>query len=327
MSIYIEKETKTVQRNFNSIKNLFDEKKGNSIVLRPNLIGHKYLTFHVIKVSPKTLNVYAFNKYGWWDRVDHQEPVMKITKDDITVIKGAYSTHQRWDTDKIGTHGSVIRGFISMGMIPNVGIRYLRKGTLIKFNNVEVTTHFPMKFDWEGNLLSRVTKRVKKYTESCYQEDRNTKNDRARANYGNTRVVKLVNNAKKTGDWSKIKPMDAFFVRNVAARTELIEHFTMETILKDISHTVVDTNTIDNRKYKLLRFDFPVIRDGKVQKETREVTYLQMINPSTGETCVEGIPNNCEHTWNRREITTHTVKQALAWRDGENVYTTPIALT
>ena len=52
-----------------------------------------------------------------------------------------------------------------------------------------------------------------------------------------------------------------------------------------------------------------------------------MINPSTGETCVEGIPNNCEHTWNRREITTHTVKQALAWRDGENVYTTPIALT
>lgn len=327
MSIYIETEKKYVKQQVDALKDLFNQKKGSSLVLRPDLIGHKYLTFHVIKVSPKTLHVYCFNRYGWWRKADHQTVVMKITKDDITMIKGDYnSSYSKWETGNVGNHSGALRGFLSMGLIPNVGVKYLRNGTLVKFNNVEVATHFPLKFDWKGNLLSKVTKKVKKYTENCYKVDRDAKNRRARANYGNTRVIRLVKKAKETGDWSKLKPMDTFFVRNVTARTELIEHFTMETILEDINHDVVDTNTVDGRKYELLRFDFPVVRDGKVVEETRKATFLKMINPSTDETCVEGIPNNCEHTWSR-EITTYTVLQALAWRDGEVNYTVPIALT
>jgi len=327
MSMYIQTEKKYVKQQVDALKDLFNQKKGSSLVLRPDLIGHKYLTFHVIKVSPKTLHAYCFNRYGWWRQADHQNVVMKITRDDITMIKGDYNkSYYRGGNDGVGMHAGALRGFLSMGLIPNVGLKYLRNGTLVKFNNVEVATHFPMKFDWKGNLLSKVTKKVKKYTENCYKVDRDTKNRRARANYGNTRVVRLVKKAKETGDWSKLKPMDTFFVRNVAARTELIEHFTMETILENISHDIVDTNTVDGRKYELLRFDFPVIRDGKVAEETRKATFLKMINPSTDETCVEGIPNNCEHTWSR-EITTYTVLQALAWRDGEVNYTVPIALT
>ena len=327
MSIYIETEKKYVKQQVDALKDLFNQKKGSSLVLRPDLIGHKYLTFHVIKVSPKTLHAYCFNRYGWWRQADHQNVVMKITRDDITMIKGDYNkSYYRGGNDGVGMHAGALRGFLSMGLIPNVGLKYLRNGTLVKFNNVEVATHFPMKFDWKGNLLSKVTKKVKKYTENCYKIDRDAKNRRARANYGNTRVIRLIKKAKETGDWSKLKPMDTFFVRNVAARTELIEHFTMETILENISHDIVDTNTVDGRKYELLRFDFPVVRDGKVVEETRKATFLKMINPSTDETCVEGIPNNCEHTWSR-EITTYTVLQALAWRDGEVNYTVPIALT
>ena len=327
MSIYIEAERKYVKQQRDAIKDLFNKKKVSSLVLRPHLIGHKYLTFHVIKVSHKTLHVYCFNRYGWWRESDHQTVVMKITKDDITMVKGEYgSSVSAWDNSKIGSHSSALRGFLSMGLIRNVGIKYLRKGTLVKFNNIEVATHYPLKFDWEGNLLSKVTKKVEKFTENSYAEDRRIKNRRARANYGNTRVVKLVRDAKKTGDWSKLKPMDTFFVQNVAARTELIEHFTMETILDGITHDIVDKNVVDGRKYELLRFDFPVVRNGKVVEETRKATYLKMINPSTDETCVEGIPNNCDSTWNQ-EITTNTVLQALAWRDGEDNYIVPIALT
>ena len=327
MSIYIEANKEYVKRNLKAIKDLFDKKKGSSLVLRPDLVGHRYLTFHIIKVSPKTLNLYCFNRYGWWRESDHQTVIMKFTKDDITITKGEYgSSRTAWDNKKIGQYSSALRGFLSMGLIPNVGIKYLRKGTLVKFKNVEVATHFPMKFDWNGNLLSRVTKKVEKFTKSCYEEDREIRNRRARANYGNTRVVRLVRNAKKTGDWSKLTPMDTFFVQNVAARTELIEHFTMEKILEGIDHDVVDRDTIDGRKYELLRFDFPVIRNGKVIEETRKATYLKMINPSTDETCVEGIPNNCDSTWSQ-EITTLTVSQALAWRDGEQNYIVPIALT
>ena len=327
MSIHIETDKGYVNQQLNALKDLFDKKKGSSLVLRPNLIGHKYLTFHVVKASSKTLYAYCFNRYGWWRKADHQTVVMKITKNHITMVKGDYdSSYTNWDQGDVGKHSGALRGFLSMGLIPNVGVKYLRNGTLVKFNNVEVATHFPMKFDWDGNLLSKVTKKVKNYTENCYKIDRDTKNRRARANYGNTRVIRLVKEAKATGDWSKLTPMDTFFVRNVAARTELIEHFTMETILEDMSHNVVDTNTVDGRKYELLRFDFPVVRNGKVVEETREATYLKMINPSTGETCVEGIPNNCDSTWSQ-EITTNTVLQALAWRDGEDSYTVPIALT
>ena len=327
MSIYVETEKGYIKQHVNALKDLFNKKKGSSLVFRPSLIGHKYLTFHIIKVSPKTLHVYCFNRYGWWRKADHQTVVMKITKDDITMVKGDYNSfYSKWETVNVCSHSGALRGFLSMGLIPNVGVKYLRNGTLVKFNNVEVATHFPLKFDWKGNLLSKVTKKVKKYTENCYKVDRDAKNRRARANYGNTRVTRLVKKAKETGDWSKLTQMDTFFVRNVTARTELIEHFTMETILEDINHDVVDTNTVDGRKYELLRFDFPVVRNGKVVEETRKATFLKMINPSTDETCVEGIPNNCEHTWSR-EITTYTVLQALAWRDGEVNYTVPIALT
>jgi viroplasmin and RNaseH domain-containing protein len=52
-----------------------------------------------------------------------------------------------------------------------------------------------------------------------------------------------------------------------------------------------------------------------------------MINPSTGETCVEGVPNNRYHNWGR-EINMNTVEQALAWRDGDSEsYLVPVALT
>ena len=53
-----------------------------------------------------------------------------------------------------------------------------------------------------------------------------------------------------------------------------------------------------------------------------------MINPSTGEVCVEGVPNNANNTWSD-DITMNTVKAALAWRDGDldDVYLEPVALT
>ena len=52
-----------------------------------------------------------------------------------------------------------------------------------------------------------------------------------------------------------------------------------------------------------------------------------MINPSTDETCVEGVPNNVNSNWSDI-ITTDTVEQALAWRDGDlKSYIVPVALT
>ena len=82
----------------------------------------------------------------------------------------------------------------------------------------------------------------------------------------------------------------------------------------------------DGRKYELLRFSLPFQIFG--QDDPRLATYLKMINPSTGETCVEGVPNNAKNSWSN-DVTMNTVKEALAWRDGDpdNIYLEPVALT
>jgi hypothetical protein len=211
-----------------------------------------------------------------------------------------------------------------MGVIPNIEIRYLRNGTLVKCNGTEVATHFPMKLDWNGNLLSRIPKKVRLFTEKCHNDNKTIINGSARSNYANTRVVKLIREAQNTDNWDKVRPLDVFSLTNVTTRTELIEHFGMNTILDSIAHVVVNKNEIDGREYELLRFELP-INNGL--RATTPATYLKMINPSTGETCVEGVPNNRYHDWGR-EISMNTVEQALAWRDGDSEsYLVPVALT
>jgi hypothetical protein len=217
---------------------------------------------------------------------------------------------------------------LSLGIIPYSGLRYLRNGTLVNFSDKEVATFYPMKVDWDGNLLSRIPKKVRAYTDKCYKDDRDIKNRAARSNYGNTRVVRLIKEAKETDNWNKIKPIDTFSLTNVARRTELIEHYGMETILESVPNMCVDKDEIDGRKYELLRFSFPAGNIRRSDTDTIPATYLKMINPSTGETCVEGVPNNATNNWSN-DITMNTVKAALAWRDGDidNVYLEPVALT
>ena len=215
-----------------------------------------------------------------------------------------------------------------MGIIPYAGLRYLRNGTLVNFSDKEVATFYPMKVDWDGNLLSRIPKKVKLFTEKCYKDDKDIKNSAARSNYGNTRVVRLIKEAKETDNWNKIKPVDTFSLTNVTKRTELIRYFGMETILESVPNMRIDEDEIDGRKYELLRVSFPAGNSRPLDSDTIPATYLKMINPSTGEVCVEGVPNNAKSSWSN-DITMNTVKEALAWRDGDldNIYLEPVALT
>jgi hypothetical protein len=296
--------------------------------------GYKHLVFHCIKMGSKTANVYGYDR-GWYNRIDHKIPAIRITKDHFTFLSGNFSHIRIIDQNApniassiIGNWSYTFRGFLSMGIIPYAGLRYLRNGTLVNFSDNEVATFYPMKVDWDGNLLSRIPKKVKDYTEKCYKDDRDIKNRAARSNYGNTRVVRLIKEAKETDNWNKIKPVDTFSLTNVTKRTELIRYFGMETILESVPNMRIDEDEIDGRKYELLRFSFPAGNSRPLDTETVPATYLKMINPSTGETCVEGVPNNATNSWSR-DITMNTVKEALAWRDEDldNIYLEPVALT
>ena len=108
---------------------------------------------------------------------------------------------------------------------------------------------------------------------------------------------------------------DVFKHRNATLRSNIIEHYGMNAILKTLTYDVVDEDTIDGRYYKLLDVEIPDLSDNvrAFNDRTHKGLYLEMINPSTGESHFEGIANI--GNWNAPKEA--TVKAALLWRDGD----------
>ena len=112
-------------------------------------------------------------------------------------------------------------------------------------------------------------------------------------------------------NWDMIPMDDMFKHRNATLRSNILEHYGINAVLETLSHDTVDIDFIDGREYKLLNVLIPdnSIADRKDEK----CLYLQMINPSTGESHFEGIAN--VGNWNAPKEA--TVKEALAWRDDD----------
>jgi hypothetical protein len=98
----------------------------------------------------------------------------------------------------------------------------------------------------------------------------------------------------------------------------------MNAILTALESEVVDEDTIDGRYYKLLDVNIPdfsnirQMNDPVNNNDSYKGLYLEMINPSTGESHFEGVPNADGHGWGA-SIKNATVKAALTWRDGDMV--------
>ena len=115
-------------------------------------------------------------------------------------------------------------------------------------------------------------------------------------------------------NWDLIPMDDVFKHRNATLRSNIIEHYGMDAILKTLEYKVVDEDTIDGRYYKLLDVEIPDLSDnGRFSTGDSKGLYLEMINPSTGESHFEGIANVGD--WNAPKES--TVKAALLWRDGD----------
>ena len=242
--------------------------------------------------------------------------------------KGIPSHHHFVGTVLNGAMSYVYRAFISLGLVQNVGIRFMRTSELWKFQFTEIgsirTKDFS--FGFNGKLISQVPKECKELLIEAKESQRVEKNRSARANYSNTSTVAKVRNAKITGDYSKLVPQDVFKLRNVSIRTELLEHYGQDKVLDSIDHDVIHEDEIDGRKYELLRFVLPFKRFG--EDDPTLATYLKMINPSTGETCIEGVPNNVQGSPWSTAIDMNHVQDALRWRDGDvKSYVVPQILT
>ncbi len=104
---------------------------------------------------------------------------------------------------------------------------------------------------------------------------------------------------------------DMFKHRNATLRSNILEHYGINAVLKTLKYNTVDIDFIDGREYKLLDVLIPNLASGQLQNS--RCLYLQMLNPSTGESHFEGVANI--GAWNAPKEA--TVKAALAWRDGD----------
>jgi len=129
---------------------------------------------------------------------------------------------------------------------------------------------------------------------------------------------------------------DIFKHRNATLRSNILEHYGINALLKTLKHDVVDIDFLNNCEYKLLNVEIPDESTGTSQ--ATKGLYLEMLNPSTGESHFEGIAN----VGQRNAPKEATVKEALAWRDGDretqnlngyefrdtkSVYVVPVKLT
>jgi len=219
------------------------------------------------------------------------------------------------------------RVLASTGIVNNLKIRYCRISELWNFNGTEISSYHKKDiiFDENANLCSKVPKSCYNLRDKTIENDRLLRNALSRSNYQNNKYVKLFEEAKKSNDYSKLSPKDIFKIKNSAIRSDLLEYFGIKKVLNSFDNEIVDKNEINGNKYELLRFKFP---DPLDPKNEIPATYLKMINPSTGEYHIEGVPNNkAGNSWIRK-IDMNTVTDALRWRDGDNMYySPPIAIT
>jgi hypothetical protein len=128
-----------------------------------------------------------------------------------------------------------------------------------------------------------------------------------------------------TMNWDMVPMDDCFKHRNATLRSNIIEHYGMNAIIATLEYDVVDEDTIDGREYRLLDVVIPdesIVRiDQQGVSTTHKGLYLEMINPSTGESHFEGVAN--AGRWNAPKEA--TVKEALKWRDGDDEITSRLA--
>ena len=220
-------------------------------------------------------------------------------------------------------------------------IKFCRSAFMVKLKDgTEFTPFKDMQIDLrKGTLLNKPIRSAAKAYIEAKETDRIQRKRNYVANKNNTDALKRYKdaggdtNAARSGwvrngsrnnwqraevgagtekiNWDMIPIDDVFKHRNATLRSNILEHYGIDALLKTLEHDVVDIDFIDKREYKLLNVEIPDESMGT--SETYKGLYLQMLNPSTGESHFEGIAN--VGNWNAPKEA--TVKEALAWRDGD----------
>ena len=320
---------------------LISNGKINQTMFFKGKTGDRYNIYVFIKISKNRINIFQiYDMYGYG--TDHGTYIGFINKDYILCIESG----AKWNRDVAGdlTKQLQRQGICPIDYKKHWKIRFCRSAYFMTTNdNKKFTPWTGMKIDLKtGLLVNKPNRKSKKSYQEALNQDRNQRKRNYAANKENKAALARYNKAggntkfarghwdKEEGkwiapkigagteniDWSKIPMDDVFRHRNATFRSNIIEHYGMNAIVQSLESVVVDEDIIDGRPYKLHDVTIPDY-SGVSNEETSQGLYLEMINPSTGESHFEGVPNlGTENGWGPR-LTKATVKAALTWRDGD----------
>ena len=222
-------------------------------------------------------------------------------------------------------------------------IRFCRSAYLLKLSaNVgedgysEFSPWKGMKIDLKnGTLVGKPVRKALKEYRTAKETDARIRKANALSNKNNTEALeryrkangdtKAARNSFNNGNfqraevgagteninWDMIPIDDVFKHRNVTLRSNILEHYGINKVLETLEYDTVDIAFIDGREYKLL--DVVIPDNSTADRRSEKCLYLQMLNPSTGESHFEGIAN--VGGWQGPKEA--TVKEALRWRDDD----------
>ena len=318
---------------------LIEHGKVNETVFFRGLVGDRYNIYTFTKVSKKCINIYnVWNEYSQETSQAYFIGCIKSYK--LTIKDGTRNWSWR------NAPGDTLKQLLRQGVCSRgdklYSIRYLRSCYVVKYFDKTETAAWPnMTINLKTGLpIGRIPKQAK----LDYNKAKETDKAQRKRNYiANRENTKALNRYRKAGgdtefarggwdgsrwkrpevgagteniDWSQIPIDDVFRHRNATLRSNIIEHYGMNAIIATLNYEVVDEDTIDGRLYKLLDVVIPDFSNNQPDSDKSNGLYLEMINPSTGESHFEGVPNVSEAKWGDR-LNEATVKAALTWRDND----------
>lgn len=278
--------------------------------------------FIFIKMNALKIAVYSSASYNTYPHHNEEhiptKPII-ITKDDITIYVSNIKDPWRYV--------NVFSDFFTIGDIESYGHKLLPLRTRWKINknylqctNGDFLPQKVMKFDWDGNLLNP-TKANLKATKKWQDSLKVRTNNIAKINREEKKLVDAFNFCREEGLLDEWPAKDALLFKNAQLRQQAIEAVGLDRVIGHLKQRILNTDTIDGRYYELIQLDIPnnffdsSATENRWNKKIIVATYLKMINPSTDEIHLEGIPLELDNSFNY--CPEETVECALAWRDGE----------
>ena len=286
---------------------------------------YKYNRYVFAKTKKDTVTVYEGYSYLTLKKDMEAEiarPVCTLTPDKIIfkLDKHNPNSDRNWRKEQYITWP--MSGFLSLNFLFGCYTRFSQGQSLVMTNNKGAVTPFSkMEFSWDGNLISEVPKKAQKQYDDWYQNVKNQRNAQSRARYAQQGAEREFRKYDAAGKLDEYPVEHIFTIQNAQLRSYAINAIGLEKALAPYPTKIIDTEMIENQgKYELINVQLPSV--SIYQWGTRTVSdpkwclYLKMVNQSTGEYHLEGVPRESDD-WNNC-IPEQTVRGALAWRDGED---------